>query len=589
MEKNKNMDLWWENAQKIIEKFREMNHANFLNGSKFFLMNQGFNPWKLGNFWNKRISKKPSLLMEMAAFYMAGINQLGQAILNGTQGKPIGFPKMRLISEGKRFSHTAWEKHPLFISIKCIYLTVAHMYEKTIENLPELSSKEKRTLEFYVKQLLEAFSPNNFLFSNPEALQKAGETGGESLYNGYKKFLEDLQKGKGSLKIRTSCDKTFAVGKNIAQTEGKVIYQNDLIQLIQYKPLQSKSYSVPLFIVPPWINKFYIFDLQPHNSFVQWALQQGHQVFIISWVNPTAQHAHKGFEDYLREGFLAALDVIQKNTKANKVNVLGYCIGGTLVNCALAYLKSVGDERVQSATLLTTLTDFTSVGDLGVFVEEEYIRILEKYMDIEGYFNGYDLNQLFNFLAPHKMVWPFFVNNYLLNKDIQAFDILYWNSDYVHLPAAMKKFILRHMYLENSLVKPGGINLLGIPIDLRCISVPIFLFSTKEDHIAPWDSTYKATQFYKGPVTFMLGGSGHTAGVINAPQANKYSYWINNVLPSSPEEWFEKSTEHKGSWWTEWEKWLKPFSGSLIESGPLYQQSLSLEKAPGSYALKRTV
>lgn len=584
-------NLWLKNFQEIVGKFADMDLAPFFQSSRFFLMKKIFDPWKIGNFlwsFNQKIAQSPSAFMEICSFYGTRMSELCQAIVQNIQGNPIDFPIIKLVQEDKKFSHTAWANHPGFVAVKYMYLTVVNMYEKTIENLGELPAKEKHKIEFYAKQILEALSPNNFPFLNPDALQKAFETGGESFYNGYKKFLEDVQQGKGTLKIRTSCDKAFALGENIAQTEGKVIYQNDLIQLIQYKPLSAKVHSIPLFIVPPWINKFYIFDLQPHNSFVQWALQQGYQVFMISWVNPTVTHAQKEFEDYLREGFLAALNVIQNITKSNKINVLGYCIGGVLVNCALAYLQAIGDERVQSAALLTTLTDFTAVGDLSVFIDEEYVRILEQYMDIEGYFHGYDLNQIFNFLAPHKMVWPFFINNYLLDKDPSAFDILYWNADYVHLPAAMKKFILRHLYLDNSLVKPGGINLLGIPIDLSQISIPIFLLSTKEDHIAPWDSTYKATQLYKGPVTFMLGGSGHTAGVINAPQANKYGYWVNDVLPSSPQEWFENAIEHKGSWWTEWGKWLKPFSGEMVAAGPLYQNSLSLEKAPGSYALKRT-
>lgn len=555
------------------------------------LTHQFFDPWKMNQFFNslsRKILGRPETFMDIAPLYWQGMSQFWQANLNILHGKQINFLNMPFSKMDRRFSHAAWKKNPFFSQIKYFYLLCSDISEQVLRKIPDLDSKTQHKAEFYLNQLLEAMSPSNFPVLNPEVWEKSLQTQGKNLLKGYQKFLEDIEQGKGHLKIRTHCSQTFKVGKNLAYTKGKVVYQNDLMQLIQYKPVTTDVHKIPLFIVAPWINKFYIFDLQAENSFVQWALDQGYQVFITSWVNPTKDYSEKGFEDYLREGPLAALDIIQKITKSNKINTLGYCIGGTLLNCALAYLEKMGDTRVHSATFLTTLTDFASIGDLGVFIDEDQIKALEKYLDLQGYLDGFDLNQTFNLLAPNKMVWPFFINNYLLDKDPIVFDILHWNADYVHLPAAMKKFILRNMYLENNLIKPGAIQLLGVPIDLTTICVPIFMLSTKDDHIAPWQSTYQATKFYQGPVTFMLGGSGHTAGVINSPSANKYGYWINDVLTDSAEEWFQKAQEYKGSWWTEWHQWLEPLSGEKTAASPIYRRSPNLEKAPGSYVLKQT-
>jgi len=367
-----------------------------------------------------------------------------------------------------------------------------------------------------------------------------------------------------------------------------VVYENDLIQLIQYTPTTEQVARRPLMIVPPWINKYYILDLRPKNSFVKWAVDQGHTVFVLSWVNPDETLAQKTFEDYMLEGPLAALDAIERATGEREVNAVGYCLGGTLLACTLSYMTAKGDDRVKSATYLTTMVDFAEAGELSVFIDEEQLAALEARMKEKGYLDANAMATTFNMLRANDLIWSFVVNNYLLGKDPFPFDLLYWNSDSTRMPAAMHSFYLRNMYQENRLVTPGGITLAGVPIDLGRIKQPSFILSTKEDHIAPWTSTYAATRLYGGPVKFVLSASGHIAGVVNPPAAEKYCYWTNGRPPKTPEAWLQKAEQHAGSWWPEWQKWVARFAGGKVPARhPGDGDLVPVEDAPGRYVASR--
>ena len=386
-----------------------------------------------------------------------------------------------------------------------------------------LDEKTAKKVDFYTRQFVDAMAPSNFVMTNPEVLRKTLESGGENLVKGLENLLDDLERGKGKLQIKMTDLEAFEVGQNIAITPGKVVFQNDLIQLLQYAPTTDEVAKRPVLIIPPWINKFYILDLREKNSFISWAVGEGQTVFVISWVNPDEKLARKSFEDYMLEGPLAALDAIEKATGEKKINVIGYCLGGTLLAATLAYMAAKKIDRVASATFLTTLVDFAEPGELGVFIDEEQLEALEERMEEKGYLEGSAMATTFNMLRANDLIWSFVVNNYLLGKEPFPFDLLYWNSDSTRMPAAMHSFYLRKMYQENLLVKPGGIALKGTPIDLPKIKVPAFILSTKEDHIAPWKSTYAATQLYQGPVDFVLAASGHIAGVVNPPASGKYT------------------------------------------------------------------
>jgi polyhydroxyalkanoate synthase len=402
-------------------------------------------------------------------------------------------------------------------------------------------------------------------------------------------MLADLESGGGNkLRIRmTDLDK-FRLGENVATTPGKVVFQNDLMQLLQYTPTGAKVYRRPLLIIPPWINKFYILDLRAKNSFIKWAVDQGHTVFVISWVNPDATLAEKSFDDYLREGPLAALDAIEQATGEREIKAIGYCLGGTLLATTLAWLAAAGEERIKAATFFTTMVDFAEPGELGVFIDDEQIGMIEREMDEKGYFEGSTMAEAFNLMRANDLVWSFVVNNYLMGREPFPFDLLYWNSDSTRMPRAMHKFYLRNMYQNNLLREPGGLTLAGRPLDLRAIATPCYVFAAKDDHIAPWTSAYAATQLYAGPVRFVLGASGHIAGVINPPAANKYGYWTGTDLPPDPAAWFAGATRHEGSWWSDWKKWVAKYNGKKVPARQPGDGALEvLEEAPGSYVKLR--
>ena len=500
-----------------------------------------------------------------------------------------GKSDQRAAATDRRFQHPAWTEHALFNYIKQSYVISAEAILSAVNRVNGLNPKTAHKVDFYTRQFVDAMSPSNFLATNPEVLQTTIETGGENLLRGLTNLLDDLERGRGQLAVTMTDLKAFRLGENVGATPGKVIFQNELMQLIQYAPSTTEVKRRPLVIVPPWINKFYVLDLRPENSFIKWAVDQGHTVFVISWVNPDRRLAHKRFEDYMLEGPLAALAAIEAAAGEREVNVIGYCLGGTLLAATLAYLTAQNDDRIQSATYLVTLVDFTDVGDMAVFIDEEQLAVLEKRMRRRGYLEGHDMALAFNMLRANDLIWSFVISNYLLGKQPIPFDLLYWNADSTRMPAAMHSFYLRNMYHENRLAIPGGISLAGVPIDLKRIETPTFILSTREDHIAPWQSTYAATRLYKGPIKFVLADSGHIAGIISPP-GSRYGHWQNTNLPKTPAEWFGAASLVQTSWWPTWEEWISGHSGGLVKArepgGRLLQP---IEDAPGSYVRARAV
>ena len=497
-------------------------------------------------------------------------------------------PVIQPMPGDRRFRDPAWQENAVFDFIRQSYLLTARFMQKTAADVTGLDEHTRQKIAFYTRQFVDAMAPSNFVMTNPEVLRTTVETGGENLVKGLENMLDDLERGKGRLAIRMTDLDQFKPGENIAATPGKIVFQNALMQLIQYAPSTPTVHRRPLLIVPPWINKFYILDLRPQNSFIRWAVAQGHTVFVISWVNPDASLALKGFDDYMVEGPLAALDAIAKATGEAGVNAVGYCIGGTLLAITLAYMAKRGDHRIASATYLTTMVDFSEAGELGVFIDEEQIQTLEARMADHGVLDGADMAATFNMLRANDLIWSFVVNNYLLGKEPFPFDLLYWNADSTALPAAMHSFYLRNMYQENRLVRPGGIAVKGVPIDLTQIEVPSFILATKEDHIAPWRSCYAATRLYRGPTTFCLAGSGHIAGVINPPEARKYAHWTSRKRPPAPEQWLEEAKQVEGSWWTGWDRWVARFGHGEVPAREPGAGGLEvIEDAPGSYVKRR--
>ncbi len=514
--------------------------------------------------------------------YMTLWQRTAQRFLGGEAEPVVETPK-----GDRRFKDSAWSDNALFDFIKQSYLLTARWMQSTVKEVEGLDDKTARKVDFYTRQFVDAMAPSNFLMTNPEVLKATLESGGENLVKGLQNLLDDLERGKGRLAIKMTDMEAFRIGENIAVTPGKIVYQNDLLQLIQYQPTTETVKRRPLMIIPPWINKFYILDLRPDNSFIRWAVGQGHTVFVISWVNPDESLAHKTFEDYMIEGPLAALDAIEQATGEREANVIGYCLGGTLLASTLAYMAAKGDDRIKSATYLVTMVDFAEAGELSVFIDEEQLASLEERMKSTGYLEGSDMATTFNMLRANDLIWSFVVNNYLLGKDPFPFDLLYWNADSTRMPAAMHSFYLRKMYQQNRLVEPGGISLSGVPIDLGKVKVPSFLLSTREDHIAPWKSTYAATRLYGGPVKFTLSASGHIAGVVNPP-GSKYGHWENKKTPPTPEQWLESATLIQDSWWPSWEKWIAKFAGGEVAARVPGDGKLKvIEDAPGSYVRVR--
>ena len=455
---------------------------------------------------------------------------------------------------------------------------------RTVADVEGLDEEERHKASFFTKQFADALSPTNFLATNPQVLAATAESGGENLVKGLDNLLQDLERGHGRLAVSQTDMAAFEVGSNVATTPGKVVFQNKLFQLLQYTPTTPDVYARPLLITPPWINKFYILDLRSDNSFIKWAVDQGLTVFVISWVNPDRELADKSFEDYMTDGLLAAVDAVEAATGSSEVNAIGYCIGGTLLSSTLAYMTAKGDKRITSATVFASLVDFADVGDLSVFIDESQIRSIEESMAEKGYLEGHEMATTFNMLRSNDLIWSFVINNYMLGKEPFPFDLLYWNSDSTRMPAAMHSFYLRNMYQHNQLAQPGGVTLAGQAIDLRTIKTPYYILAAKEDHIAPWKSAFKATGLYAGKNKFVLSASGHIAGVINPPAAEKYCYWTNAKKSADADDWLNGATQHEGSWWPDWIKWVGKLSGDKVPARQPGDGKLDvIEDAPGSY------
>lgn len=486
----------------------------------------------------------------------------------------------------RRFKDDAWQKNVVFDFIKQSYLLTARWMQLSVKDVSGIDPKIMQKIDFYTRQFVDAMSPSNFLMTNPEVLKATLESQGENLVKGFTHLLEDLERGHGNLRISMTDYAAFKVGENLAVTPGKVIYQNDLIQLIQYAPTTKEVYKTPLLVIPAWINKYYILDLQPDNSLIKHLVDNGYTVFVISWVNPDEKLAKKTFDDYMIEGPLAALDAIEQATGEEEVSIGAYCLGGTLTAITLAWLKAKKqDHRVKSVTYLTTMIDFTEAGELSVFIDEEQLKTMETKMSEHGFLEGSEMAMTFNLLRANDLIWSFVVNNYLLGKDPFPFDLLYWNADSTRMPATMHSFYLRNMYQKNLLVKPGGITIAGVPIDLSTITTPTYILSSREDHIAPWKSTYVATQVYAADIRFVLAASGHIAGVVNPPAKQKYCHWVNDSIhPASPDAWLNAAKEVPGSWWPDWLTWHAPFAdGKVPARKPGDGKLKPIENAPGSY------
>jgi poly[(R)-3-hydroxyalkanoate] polymerase subunit PhaC len=530
-----------------------------------------------------RLAAQPDRMMRAQADLFSRYLDLWQSAARRAGGEapdPVVAP-----SKGdKRFNDPDWSDNPVFDVIKQSYLLTANFLNGLVSDVDGVDPLEKRRVEFFMRMLTDAFSPSNFLASNPAALKEVMATGGGSLVKGMENFQADLQRGGGQLAIAQTDYEMFRIGENVATAPGKVIFRNEIIELLQFSPSTDEVYEIPLLIFPPWINKFYIMDLRPENSLIRWLASQGITVLVASWVNPDAALADKSFEDYMRQGIYEGVAAALKQTGVDRVNTVGYCIGGTLLSATLAHMAAKGDKSIGSATFFAAQQDFSEAGDLLLFTNEDWIRTLEQKMDAGGgVLSGQTMADTFNALRGNDLIWSFFVNNYLLGKEPKPFDLLFWNSDQTRMPKALHTFYLRRFYGQNAMAK-GDLELDGVQIDLSKVKVPVYVQSSKEDHIAPARSVYRGAKLFGGPVTFTMAGSGHIAGVINAPAANKYQHWTNDKLPETLDEWQGGAVEHPGSWWPHWAAWLTERSGKKIPArdpakGPLKP----LGDAPGEY------
>jgi polyhydroxyalkanoate synthase subunit PhaC len=488
----------------------------------------------------------------------------------------------------KRFADPEWKSNQFFDFVMQLYLLTTQWAQELVHNAEGVDPHTRKKAEFYVQQIANALAPSNFLLTNPEVLRETLSSSGDNLVRGMKMLAEDIEAGHGTLRIRQSDPSNLVVGVNMATTAGKVIYQNELMQLIQYEPATESVLRTPLLIVPPWINKFYILDLRPEKSFIKWCVDQGITVFVISWVNPDKRLGAKTWEDYMKQGPLTAMDAIERATGEMKVHTMGYCVGGTLLATTLAWLAEKRRVRATSATLLAAQVDFTHAGDLLVFVDEDQISALERDMQESGVLEGSKMAMAFNMLRSNDLIWSYVVSNYLKGQPPSSFDLLHWNSDATRMPAANHSYYLRNCYLENRL-SAGSMVLDNTLLDLSKVKVPIYNLATREDHIAPADSVLYGSQFFGGPVKYVLSGSGHIAGVVNPPSSGKYQYWTNeNIRGATLADWLKGAQEHKGSWWPHWREWLETLDAEQVPARAVGTDTLpSIEDAPGSYVRVR--
>jgi polyhydroxyalkanoate synthase subunit PhaC len=499
--------------------------------------------------------------------------------LQGEQAPPVAAPD----AGDKRFADAAWRDNPYFDFIKQAYVLTTRWADDLVKRADELTPHDREKAQFYLRQVTAALSPSNFLATNPELLRTTLAESGENLVRGLKMLAEDIHAGHGELRIRQSDARAFKLGVNMAATPGKVVFRNALMELIQYEPTTPQVYKRPLLIVPPWINKFYILDLNPEKSFIRWAVAQGLTVFVISWVNPDERHADKDFASYMREGVLTAVDCIEQATGEREITAAGYCVGGTLVASTLAYMAAEGDKRITGATFFATQIDFADPGDLKVFVDAEQLKAVEERMAERGYLEGSAMANAFNMLRPNDLIWSYYVNNYLKGKEPMPFDLLVWNSDSTRMPAANHKFYLRHCYLQNDLSN-GRMELNGRTLDLKKVTIPVYELATKEDHIAPARSAFTGAKSFGGPVRYVMAGSGHIAGVVNPPTKTKYQYWSGGPPEGKFDDWVAKAKETPGSWWPDWLAWLTAQApGKVPARKPGEGKLKPLGDAPGDY------
>jgi polyhydroxyalkanoate synthase len=526
----------------------------------------------------------PAAATRLTEQYNARLEALWARVLSGAATEQ---PAKTTDTHDRRFAARQWHEYPYFAWLKDAYLLYGD-YLRELAALAEADEESKRRLKFLARQYVDAIAPSNFLATNPEAITLALESGGASLAQGLANLIDDAQRGRISLTDETA----FAVGRNLALTPGSVVFRNELIELIQYAPTTDKVFRRPLLIVPPCINKYYILDLRPENSFVRRAVAEGHTVFMISWRNIPAELGHLEWDDYLRRGVLAAIDLASEITKSNTINTLGFCVGGTLLACALAVLAARRNRGVESATFLTTMLDFSDPGEIGVYVSSEYLSAREPALLAGGRVHGGELASAFASLRPNELVWNYVVSNYLKGRTPPAFDLLYWNSDSANLPGPMYAYYLRNMYLDNRLREPGALSMCGVKVDLSRIRVPSYIYGSREDHIVPWRSAYRTTGLLGGSdLCFALGASGHIAGVVNPPQPRRRHHWINDLLTDDADDWLARAESVPGSWWPHWYAWIEGHGGGL-RPAPQRAGSAShrpLCAAPGDYVLERVV
>ena len=561
--------LWAQGAQQFQQIF----------GDSWAKALQSFQNLDLGGPPGKvpAVQLSPAKLQALQEQYLKEAQALWSQSLQGT-------PEIK----DKRFAGEGWASNPVAAFSAAAYLLNA----RTLMGLADAVEGDEKTrarIRFGVEQWMAAMAPSNFLAFNAEAQKKAIETKGESIAKGMQNLLHDIRQGHVSM----TDESLFEVGRNVATTEGAVVYENELFQLLEYKPLTTKVYERPFLLVPPCINKFYILDLQPDNSFIRYAVEQGHRTFVVSWRNPHEDLAHKTWDDYVEDGAMAAIDVVQSITGADQINALGFCVGGTILSNALAVMAARGQEPVASATFLTTLIDFADTGILDVFIDEAFVQFRELQMGKGGLMKGQDLASTFSFLRPNDLVWNYVVGNYLKGETPPPFDLLYWNSDSTNLPGPFYAWYLRNFYLENNLVQPGKLTVCGEKLDLGQLTLPVYIYGSREDHIVPINAAYASTQVLPGKKRFVMGASGHIAGVINPPAKNKRSHWIraDGKLPATLEQWLEGATEHAGSWWTDWSHWLKAHAGKQIAAPKTYGKGAkfkAIEPAPGSYVKQKS-
>src|SRR5689334_21311854 len=536
----------------------------------------------VAEYWLSDNERASELQTRIAKAYL---DLWGSAVrrLAGEEAPPAISPSPR----DKRFADPEWKSNQFFDFMMQLYLLTTQWAQDLVRNAEGVDPHTRKKAEFYVSQITNAMAPSNFVLTNPEVLRETLAQNGDNLARGMSMLAEDIESGNGLLRIRQSDPANLVVGVNMATTPGKVIYQNDLMQLIQYTPTTENVLRTPLLIVPPWINKFYILDLRPEKSFIKWCVDQGITVFVISWVNPDKNLGAKTWEDYMKGGPLAAMDVIEKATGEMKVHTMGYCVGGTLLATTLAWLAEKRRQRVTSATFLAAQVDFTHAGDLLVFVDEGQISALERDMQESGVLEGNKMAMAFNMLRSNDLIWSYVVSNYLKGQPPSAFDLLHWNSDATRMPAANHSYYLRNCYLENRLTS-GSMVLDNTLLDLSKVKVPVYNLATREDHIAPADSVLYGSQFFGGPVKYVLSGSGHIAGVVNPPAGGKYQYWTNdNIKAGSVAEWMKGAVEHTGSWWPDWLQWLESIDSERVPARNVGEVLPPIEDAPGSYVRVR--